>query len=115
MRNPFLFSLIFSIIILVIDFYAYSGVKKLTNNYSQRVRRIVFNLFWVVPAFLIAALFLFAIFNRSINPANVIVYFHFISGTFILFYVPKLVIITFNLFGKVNESCLRSSFGPLFS
>jgi predicted MPP superfamily phosphohydrolase len=97
-RNPFLFSLIFSIIILAIDFNAYSGVKKLTNKYSHRVKQIVFYLFWIIPALLIIGLFLFAIFNRSINPANVIVYFHYISGTFILFYVPKLVFIIFNLF-----------------
>jgi predicted MPP superfamily phosphohydrolase len=58
---------------------------------------MVFHLFWIVPVLLIAALFLFAILNRSIDPANVIVYFHYISGTFILFYVPKLVFILFNL------------------
>jgi predicted MPP superfamily phosphohydrolase len=97
LRNPFLFSLIFSIIILAIDFYSYSGVKKLTKKYSQKVKRIVFYLFWIVPALLIAALFLFAIFNRTIESANVIVYFHYISGTFILFYIPKLVFIIFNL------------------
>jgi uncharacterized protein YacL len=97
LRNPFLFSLIFSIIILAIDFYAYSGVKKLTKKYSQKIKRFVFYLFWVIPALLISALFLFAIFNRMIEPSNVIVYFHYISGTFILFYVPKLVFIIFNL------------------
>ncbi|UCH66396.1 MAG: metallophosphoesterase [Ignavibacterium sp.] len=83
---------------MAIDFYAYSGAKKLTQKYSQRIRQIVFFLFWIVPALLITALILFAIFNRTIDPANVIVYFHYISGTFILFYVPKLVFIIFNLF-----------------
>ncbi len=97
MRNPFLFSLIFSAIILAIDFYAYSGVKKLSNKYSQKIKRIIFCLFWIVPSLLIAGLIIFSIFNRSIDPANVLVYFHYISGTFILFYIPKLVFIIFNL------------------
>jgi predicted MPP superfamily phosphohydrolase len=34
----------------------------------------------------------------SIPPANFLSYFHLISGTFILFYIPKLVFIIFNLF-----------------
>jgi hypothetical protein len=103
MRNPFLFSLIFSAIILAIDFYAYSGIKKLTKKYSRKIRRIVFYLFWIVPALLIAGLITFSIYNRSINPANVIVYFHYISGTFILFYVPKLVFILFNLVDDIIQ------------
>ncbi|MGB5847649.1 MAG: metallophosphoesterase [Ignavibacteriaceae bacterium] len=97
MRNPFLFLLIFSAIILAIDFYAYSGVKKLSNKYSQKKKRIIFCLFWIVPSLLIAGLIIFSIFNRSIDPSNVLVYFHYISGTFILFYIPKLVFIIFNL------------------
>jgi predicted MPP superfamily phosphohydrolase len=97
LRNPFLFLLIFSVIILAIDFYAYSGVRKLTNKYSQKIKRLVFYLFWIVPSLLIAGLIIFSIFNRSIDPANVLVYFHYISGTFILFYIPKLVFIIFNL------------------
>jgi predicted MPP superfamily phosphohydrolase len=103
MRNPFLFSLIFSAIILAIDFYAYSGIKKLTKKYSRKIRRIVFYLFWIVPALLIAGVITFSIYNRSINPANVIVYFHYISGTFILFYVPKLVFIIFNLVDDIIQ------------
>ena len=97
MRNPFLFLLIFSAIILAIDFYAYSGVKKLTNNYLLKIKRFVFYFFWIVPFLLIIGLIVFSIFSRSIDPSNVLVYFHYISGTFILFYIPKLVFIIFNL------------------
>ena len=97
MRNPFVFSLIFSAIILAIDFYAYSGIKKLTNSSRLRIKRFVFYLFWIVPFLLITGLIIFSIFSRSIDPSNVLVYFHYISGTFILFYIPKLVFIIFNL------------------
>jgi len=97
LRNPFLFSLIFSIIILAIDFYAYSGVKKLTNNYRLKIKRFVFYLFWIVPFLLITGLIVFSIFSRSIDPSNVLVSFHYISGTFILFYIPKLVFIIFTI------------------
>lgn len=95
-HNPFIFTLIFSAIILLIDFYSYRGVKKLTANYSQKIKRVINIFFWIIPIFLIAGLFLFSI--LSIRPANFLSYFHFISGTFILFYIPKLVFIVFNLF-----------------
>jgi predicted MPP superfamily phosphohydrolase len=118
LRNPFLFSIIFCIIILVIDFYAYSGVKKLTKNYSRRIKQIVFYLFWVVPVLLIAGLIIFFIFNRNIDPSNVLVYFHYISGTFILFYLPKLVFIIFNLIddlihlGRIIHKSIRKTTEP---
>src|SRR5210317_2254384 len=96
MRNPYLFLIIFTALILAIDFYSYRGIKKLAVNYSKQVRRIIFILFWIVPLILISGIILFSSVNRSIDPANFLTYFHFISGTFILFYVPKLVFIIFN-------------------
>jgi predicted MPP superfamily phosphohydrolase len=97
-RNPIVFIIFFTFIILVLDFYAYSGVKKLAAGYRKITKRIIFYLYWVVPFLLITALNLFVFFNHSIDPANMLSYFHYISGTFILFYVPKLVFIIFNLF-----------------
>jgi predicted MPP superfamily phosphohydrolase len=97
-RNPIVFIIFFTFIILVLDFYAYSGVKKLAAGYRKITKRIIFYLYWVVPFLLITALNLFVFFNHSIDPANMLSYFHYISGTFILFYVSKLVFIIFNLF-----------------
>lgn len=94
-HNPLIFTLIFSAIILAIDFYSYRGVRKLTASYTQKTKRIVWFLFWIVPILLISGLLLFSCLD--IRPANFLSYFHFISGTFILFYVPKLVFIIFNL------------------
>lgn len=95
-HNPFLFTIFFSIIILAIDFGAYRGVKKLLAPYRQKIKNIVRILFWIVPVLLISGLFLFAIPN-FIQPAKYLLYFHFISGTFLLFYIPKLVFLFFNL------------------
>ncbi len=123
-HNPFVFTLFFSAIILAIDFYSYRGVKKLTANYKQKTRRIVWFLFWIIPFVLISGLLLFSFLD--IRPANFLSYFHFISGTFILFYVPKLVFILFNLFDdlylsikkilnreKVKEPKVRSKGKPI--
>ena len=96
-NNPILVILIFSVIILTIDFYSYYGIKKITSKYNQTIKRIIWFLFWIVPIVLISGILVFFIFASSISPANILKYFHFISGTFILFYIPKMVFIIFNL------------------
>jgi predicted MPP superfamily phosphohydrolase len=41
------------------------------------------------------------LFSKFIHPANFLGYFHFISGTFILFYIPKLIFIFINLIDDI--------------
>ena len=94
-NNPLVFLLVFSAIILVIDAYAYWGVRKLAANSKRGIRRTVWILFWIVPVILISGVALFA--TLRIPPSDYLRYIHFISGTFILFYLPKLIFILFNL------------------
>jgi predicted MPP superfamily phosphohydrolase len=72
-------------------------VRRLTSGSRQKVKKIVFSLFWVVPLILILGLIIFSLSYPAIPPSRVLTYFHLISGTFILFYVPKLVFIIFFL------------------
>lgn len=93
--NPFLFTLIFSVILFAIDFTAYKGIKNILVNSSTLIKRLVFNLFWIVPVFIIGGIIYIWSFSDEISPARLMPYFHFISGAFILFYVPKLIFILF--------------------
>jgi len=95
-NNPFLVITIFSVVILLIDVYAYRGVKKLIVDLSKTIKRLIRILFWIVPVIIIAGLILVPLLRSEINPAEFLIYFHFISGTFILFYLPKLIFIIFN-------------------
>lgn len=95
-NNPILVFFIFTMIILIIDVYAYRGVKKLKINYSNKIQTIIRYLYWVVPVLLILGLVFYGIFYTSIDRSNYLSYFHLISGSFILFYVPKLIFIIFN-------------------
>lgn len=97
-NNPTIFIIVFSIIILLIDFYSYRGVKKLITGYNRKTKRIIRLLFWIVPILLINGLVLYITLYSFIPASNLLMYFHFISSTFILFYLPKLVFIIFNLF-----------------
>ncbi|MCK4895060.1 MAG: hypothetical protein KAT07_13880, partial [Calditrichia bacterium] len=100
-NNAFLFTLMFTVFILAIDLYSYQGVRKLTAGSSQKFKKIVWSLFWIIPLILIIGLIIFSVFYSSIPPSRVLTYFHFISGTFILFYLPKLVFIIFFLLENI--------------
>ena len=96
-NNPILFFLIFSTIIFLIDFYTYRGLKKLIGKLNKNTKRILKLLLWIVPFILILSMVLIPFLRDKINPAHFLIYIHFISGTFILFYIPKLIFIIFNL------------------
>jgi len=97
-NNPFVFVAIISVIILLIDIYSYRGIKKLVNHKSKLFQSFIFYLYWLVPVFLISGLFLIINSRNEIPQANSFNYFHALSGSFFLFYLPKLVFIIFNLF-----------------
>ncbi|KAA3614130.1 MAG: metallophosphoesterase [Calditrichaeota bacterium] len=95
--NPIISLLIFSIIILAIDFYVFWGIRKITRDYRALVKKIVTIAFWFVPVFSISGLVMIFLFRESISPAKTMTWFYYVSGPFILFYVPKLIFILFNL------------------
>ena len=105
--NPFLILIIFSLIILLIDFYAFRGVKKLIVNLNGSVKRFIKILFWIIPILLIAELAFIPLLRNSIDPAEFLIYFHYFSGTFILFYIPKLIFIVFNFFDDIIHGAVH--------
>jgi len=106
-NNPLIFIVIFSLILLVIDFYAYRGVKKLTKSLAKRTDQVIKILFWIVPLIVIVGLLVFPILRNNISPTNFQIYFHFISGTFVLFYLPKLIFIIFNFFDDLMHGAIH--------
>ena len=106
-NNPFIAILIFSTVLLLIDFYAYRGVKKLTSSYSKVIKKAIAILFWIVPFVLIVGLIFIPQLRDSINPAEFLIYFHFISGTFVLFYLPKLIFIVFNFIDDLLHGAIH--------
>ncbi len=97
MRNtPYMALLTFSIIILVIDFYSFKGLKKIKLNLNRTSKRIINYFFWTIPFVIITALSFLFLFRAKTNPQNGMIYFHYFSGLFLLFYIPKLFFILFN-------------------
>ena len=92
---------IFSLIILTIDSYTYWGINKIIKDHSTRFKLLVRIMFWVVPILVIAGLSSISLFRNQIPADKFLSYFHILSGFFILFYVPKLVFVVFNIFDDV--------------
>lgn len=106
-NNPIVFISIFVIILLIIDFYAYRGVKKLIADLKNATKRVIKILFWIVPVGLIVGLILVSQLRDVISPEIYLIFFHFTSGTFILFYVPKLIFIGFNFIDDLFHGTLH--------
>jgi len=100
-NNPVLAFLIISTIIFVIDAYSYWGIKKIIGDFSQMIRRIIFYLYWIVPVGLVVGMILLYSLQEHIYGNQLSSYTYLISGTFVVFYLPKLVFVIFNIFDDV--------------
>jgi len=96
--NPFLVITVFSLIILAIDAYSWWGIKKIIVDSPRLFKRIIALLYWIVPVIIIIGLSLILLFQEGIPGDRMMSYFHLVGGSFIVFYVPKLVFFVFNLF-----------------
>ncbi len=99
--NPVLTVTIFTLITLAIDAYVWWGISKIIPEYSQRFKRIIKWLYWIVPVLIIAGLILVLAIQHHIPGDKMLSYFHAVSGAFVLFYVPKLVFVIFNIFDDI--------------
>jgi predicted MPP superfamily phosphohydrolase len=99
--NPLVAIVVFSAIILLLDFYSWWGIIKIISDFQPRVKRIITILFWIVPLLIIIGFAGVLLFQENIPPDRTLSYFHLISGSFFVFYIPKLIFIIFNLFDDI--------------
>lgn len=96
-QTPYIAILIFSLIIFLIDLYSFRGLKKIKLNLKESERKIAYLVFWSVPIIIIIALSFMLFYRDKVNPQSVMIYFNYFSGTFLLFYIPKLIFLVFIL------------------
>ena len=99
--NPLLAISIFSFIVLIMDAYVWWGITKIISDLKPPYRKIIAILFWIVPGFILAGFIAVFTLRDNIPPDQTLSYFHMISGSFIVFYIPKLIFIVFNIFDDV--------------
>lgn len=99
--SPYIAIIIFSLIILIIDFYSFKGLKKINLKLTKQVRKILFFVYWSIPLLIIIALSVMIIFRQSVSPEYAMIYFNYFSGTFLLLYIPRLIFIVFNFLDDI--------------
>jgi predicted MPP superfamily phosphohydrolase len=99
--NPLVAILVFSAITLVIDFYVWWGITKIISDMRSRYKKIILLLYWIVPVLTLTGFALVLTFRDNIPPDRSLSYLHLISGSFFIFYIPKLIFIIFNIFDDV--------------
>jgi predicted MPP superfamily phosphohydrolase len=97
-NNPVLAISIFSIIILLIDAYCWWGITKIISDYRLVVKRIIAVSYWIVPLVNLTGFILLLIFRDQISGGRSTAYTHLVSGSFFVFYLPKLIFVVFNIF-----------------
>ena len=107
--NPILALLIFSFVILLIDFYTFKGLKKIEVNFSFRTKRTLNTIFWIIPIIIILGILFLSLFREVSDPAYAMVYVHSFSGFFLSVYIPKLVFILFNIIDDIWHSAKHAT------
>ena len=94
--SPMFFILVIGFI-AVIDLYTFRGVRILTLNMGYRTKLILYIMYWLIPLTIIGTLFYMTSHRRGISTPSHFRVVSFLMGTFLLFYLPKLVFIVFQL------------------
>ncbi len=96
-RFIMLFIFLFLFIILV-DLYSFKGIKLVVSNLdSKLLKRIIFVIYWLIPVLIITYLLYFRTLLPFEREPRIFKNFYILAGVFILFYIPKLLFITFHL------------------
>ncbi len=81
-------------IIFLIDIYAYQAVRHATLTWSTSAKRLLSLAYWLITAFTMGSLFLFAFYSPFNFPQTArIIWF----GAFVILYLPKLLLFPFLL------------------
>lgn len=93
--NTLIIFTIFAVILFLIDFLVYRGIKKFTYDFVEKLWFKI--LYWSIPVLILAAMISMSIVQRELSPVFFFFFLHMITGTFFLIYIPKLVFIDFHL------------------
>lgn len=93
-----MFFAIILIIMLVVDAYAFKGIRMLAKNIKSNFwHRTVFVLFWSTTAIMVLSMITGYFFRNSTRNPTVFTWYYYIFGLFLIFYIPKIIIAVFHL------------------
>ncbi|PLX11851.1 MAG: hypothetical protein C0597_14465 [Marinilabiliales bacterium] len=88
----------FTVFILLVDLYSFKGIKLLISGIDSNVlKNIIYAAYWLVPVLILSYLYYFRTLQPFDREPRIFKNFFMLAGFFILFYIPKLIFITFHL------------------
>ncbi len=103
MRNqPYLFALFLSIFIILVDLYAYRGLTLLAQHWSNRQKSVTGWAFWSLSAITLVWCLWLILSASRMNSQDFYQAVMIFFGFFLLFYLPKLVFISFTLIKDIG-------------
>jgi len=97
MRNNYIFIVIFTAIVLIIDLYTFRGIRKFGTGWNEYLRYGLISGYWLVPVLIIGMIAYMSFFRPVRAGTDLLPLVQFVLGFFVLFYIPKLVFIVFQL------------------
>lgn len=99
MKERFVMILIFVFaFILLVDIYSFKGIKLLVSGLEPSIiKNVIYVVYWIIPISVISFLLYFRTLQPFERDPRIFSNFFLLAGLFLLFYVPKLVFITFHL------------------
>ena len=92
-----LFFLFVVVFLLLMDIYVFRGVRILTGTLDQGLRIFLYILFWLIPLFILLLIGFISLRFRDYVATHKFKVLYFLIAFFVLFYVPKLVFIAFQV------------------
>lgn len=102
--------LVFSVVVILADIYAYKGLKILaagiTNPFVKPFLKIIF---WLIPLLLISVVFYVSYIRQADTDPRIFNSYYYIIGFAFLIYLPKLVFILFHLLEDIIHAIIALS------
>ena len=103
MRTPLGTSIIVSVMILL-DFYVFSALQAVTASSSEKIRTLIFSLYWIVAILAIAGLVLFVFTDATFMSKKVRTY---LFATILAFVFAQIVSTVFFLMSQFRKNFIR--------
>jgi predicted MPP superfamily phosphohydrolase len=97
MRGSIVFAIILFAIIFLIDQYSFRGIKILTGDLPVFWRLSIHIAFWMVPLVILIITIIISFRMREVMTTGKFRIWYFLMGMFMLFYIPKIVFVIFQL------------------
>jgi len=82
---------------MAVDFYTFRGIRKFGTDWNEYLRCGLISGYWLVPVIIVGMIVYMSFFRQPGPGTNLMPLVQFVLGLFVLFYVPKLVFILFQL------------------